>query len=231
MQQTDYSTIAPRGQAPQPQYPPQNPGYAPQQGYPQQGYPQQGYPQQGYPQQGYPQQAAYPQQGYYQQPQQPAPQYSQPAPQQPPPNGNYFIPQSAMNGMEYSEEFRRAYETNKAAFDEINKKIKAGVNESEAVKRVKEMTAYKTKVDATLKEMGCATNISQVLAILEDLCLSLEHPDQWIPAARSKYVEPMRKQSAPIVDVLRKTAATIKKLSVPAAGPQQAQPAAPAAEG
>lgn len=133
--------------------------------------------------------------------------------------------------MEYSEEFRRAYETNKAAFDEINKKIKAGVNESEAVKRVKEMTAYKTKVDATLKEMGCATNISQVLAILEDLCLSLEHPDQWIPAARAKYVEPMRKQSAPIVDVLRKTAATIKKLSVPAAGAQQAQPAAPAAEG
>ena len=41
----------------QPQ-PPQQPQYAPQQGYPQQPqyYPQQGYPQQGYPQQGYPQQ-------------------------------------------------------------------------------------------------------------------------------------------------------------------------------
>ena len=44
---------------------PQQPQYAPQQGYPQQGYPQQGYPQQGYPQQGYPQQG-YPQQGYQQ---------------------------------------------------------------------------------------------------------------------------------------------------------------------
>ena len=44
---------------------PQQPQYAPQQGYPQQPQQPQYYPQQGYPQQGYPQQG-YPQQGYQQ---------------------------------------------------------------------------------------------------------------------------------------------------------------------
>lgn len=123
-----------------------------------------------------------------------------------------------MDGLEYSTEFKNAYQKNLDAFNEANRKVKEGVNQSEAVQLVKKMSAYKTKVDATLKEMGCVSNISQLLALLDDLCVSMEHPEAWLPAYREKYVEPMRTQSAPIVAALRKTASTIKKLAAPSNG-------------
>ena len=183
MKQPDYATIAPRGQMPPQQNQFQQPGYG-----------QPVYPQQ---QQGYYQQPGYvPQQGY--------------APQQP--NNGYFVPHQAMMGMEGSQEFRDAYQKNLDAFNETNRKIKEGINESDAVRHIKEMAEYKSKVDGTEAAAQGAANIGQMLNTIEYLCLSLENPQEWIPAYRAKYVEPMRNQSKDIVAALRKTADVIRKL-------------------
>lgn len=160
------------------------------------------YQQPGYGQPAYPQQ-----QGYYQQP-----GYAQQPGYVPQQQGGYFVPHQAMMGMEGSQEFRDAYQKNLEAFNETNRKIKEGINESDAVRRVKEMAEYKTKVDGTEAASQGAANIGQMLNTIEYLCLSLENPQEWLPAYRAKYVEPMRNQSKDIVEALRKTASVIRKL-------------------
>lgn len=160
------------------------------------------YQQPGYGQPSYPQQ-----QGYYQQP-----GYAQQPGYVPQQQGGYFVPHQAMMGMDGSQEFRDAYQKNLDAFNETNRKIKEGINESDAVRRVKEMAEYKTKVDGTEAASQGAANIGQMLNTIEYLCLSLENPQEWLPVYRAKYVEPMRNQSKDIVEALRKTASVIRKL-------------------
>lgn len=192
-----YSTIAPRGQMQQ------QPVQQPQQ------YAQ--YPNNGYPQPN----------GYYQQP-----QYQQPA-QAPAPNG-YFVPHQAMEGMDGSQEFMTAYKKNLDAYNEANRKIKAGINESEAVKRVKEMSSYKTEVEEGWKDsvIGAAINTDQMINYINNLCVSLENPQEWMPEFRANYVERMRERSKNLVETLRNWAETIKKLAIkpePSSGKAEGQ--------
>lgn len=208
MKQPDYTNIAPRGQM-QPQNPYVQPGYNPN------GY------QQGYSQPQYQQPVQY-QQGYY-----PQQQVQQPFQQQAP--QGYFVPHQAMAGMEGSQEFRDAYQKNLDAFNEANRKIKEGVNESEAVKRVKEMSSYKTKVENDWKDsvQGVAVNTTMMINYIENLCVSLENPQEWLPAFRAKYVDMFRTKTTDLVKALKETSNLIRKLSnVPAQ-----QPPGRAAEG
>jgi hypothetical protein len=186
-------------QQPQPQNPYVQPGYAPQYA------PQPNYAPQGYPQQ--PMQPQYPPQGY-QQPMQPQPQYQQGVQ----PNG-YFVPQQVNIG-EGSQEFRDAYQNNLRKFDEVNRKVKEGINKSEAVQRVKEMSSYKTKVETDWKDdvQGAAINPEMMLSFIENLCVSLQNPQEWLPAKCEKYFKPFSQKSAPIVQALKNTGNTIRKL-------------------
>ena len=186
MKQPDYTNIAPRGQMQQPQ--PQNP-------YVQSGYSPQYAPQPNYAPQGYPQQPMQPQ---YQQGVQP--------------NG-YFVPQQVNIG-EGSQEFRDAYQNNLRKFDEVNRKVKEGINKSEAVQRVKEMSSYKTKVETDWKDdvQGAAINPEMMLSFIENLCVSLQNPQEWLPAKCEKYFKPFSQKSAPIVQALKNTGNTIRKL-------------------
>lgn len=202
MKQPDYTSIAPRGQVQQPQqpYPNSQPVYG--QPYPQQGYVQPGYQPQPMPtqyQQGYPQY----QQAGYQPPQQP----------QQPINGT-FVP-TQVNIGEGSQEFRDAYQSNLNKFNEVNRRVKEGINQSEAVKRVKEMSSYKTKVEADWNDsvQGAAINPEMMLNYIENLCVSLQNPQEWLPATREKYFKPFRERSADIVAALKSTANTIRKLA------------------
>lgn len=201
MKQPDYTNIAPRGQMqqPQPQNPYMQPGYTPQYA------PQPNYAPQGYPQQ--PMQPQYPPQGY-QQTMQPQPQYQQGVQ----PNG-YFVPQQVNIG-EGSQEFRDAYQNNLRKFDEVNRKVKEGINKSEAVQRVKEMSSYKTKVETDWKDdvQGAAINPEMMISFIENLCVSLQNPQEWLPAKCEKYFKPFSQKSAPIVQALKNTGNTIRKL-------------------
>lgn len=147
--------------------------------------------------------------GYYQQP-----QYPQPAPAMVP-NGA-FVPHQAMAGLEGSQEFMDAYKKNLDAFNEANRKVKAGINESEAVQRVKEMSSYKTEVENGWKDsvVGAAINTEQMINYINNLCVSLENPQEWLPEFRAKYVDRMRERSKNLVETLRNWAETIKKLAV-----------------
>lgn len=202
MKQPDYTQIAPRGQTQVNQT--ANPyGYS-QNGFPQNGYP----PNNGYPQGGYVQ----PNNGYvYTQPNNGYPNggYVQPNPVQ---NG-VFIP-SQVNIGEGSQEFRDAYQNNLNRFNEVNRKVKEGVNQSEAVQRVKEMSSYKTKVETDWKDdvQGAAINPEMMLTFIENLCVSLKNPHEWLPPKCEKYFEPFSKKSEPIVQALKNTGNTIRKL-------------------
>lgn len=213
MKQPDYTQIAPRGQT-------QVNQTANPYGYSQNGFPQNGYtPNNGYPQGGYVQQNN----GYvYTQPNNGYPNggYVQPNPVQ---NG-VFIP-SQVNIGEGSQEFRDAYQNNLNRFNEVNRKVKEGVNQSEAVQRVKEMSSYKTKVETDWKDdvQGAAINPEMMLTFIENLCVSLKNPHEWLPPKCEKYFEPFSKKSEPIVQALKNTGNTIRKLcGMPL--PEAAQP-------
>ena len=170
--------------------------------------------------------------GYVQQPQ-PQPQYQQPYQQpyqqsyqqpyqnvapNPAPNAGFaprgnFQPYQAMRDMEGSQEFRDAYQKNLDAFNETNRRIKQGISKSEAVKNIKQMAEFTTQVDGSMSSERGARNAAQLLNTIEYLCLSLENPQDWLPDYRSKYIEPMRNKTAPLVAALRKTADTIKNLA------------------
>lgn len=209
MKQPDYTTIAPRGQT-------QVNQNANPYGYSQNGYPQNnGYPQGGYVPQnnGYVYNQpnnGYPNAGYVQQPNQ---------------NQNgVFIP-TQVNIGEGSQEFRNAYQNNLNRFNEVNRKVKEGINQSEAVQRVKEMSSYKTKVETDWKDdvQGAAINPEMMLTFIENLCVSLKNPQEWLPPKCEKYFEPFSKKSEPIVQALKNTGNTIRKLcGMPL--PEAAQP-------
>lgn len=199
MKQPDYTNIAPRGQMQQPQNPYVQPGYMPQ-------YPQNGYPQGYAPQQGY----APPNSGYVQ----PINGYAQPINGYVQPNQNSMFMPSQVNIGEGSQEFRDAYRNNLNRYNEVNRKIKEGVNQSDAVKRVKEMSSYKTKVETDWKDdvQGAAINPEMMLTFIENLCVSLKNPQEWLPPKCEKYFIPFSKKSEPIVQALKNTGNTIRKL-------------------
>ena len=153
----------------------------------------------------------YPNTGYAQ----PNGYYQQPVYQQPMPN-NAFVPHQAMAGIEGSQEFRDAYQKNLDAFNEANRKVKEGISQSEAVQRVKEMSSYKTEVEEGWKDsvVGAAINTDQMIKYINNLCVSLENPQEWLPEFRANYVDRMRERSKNLVETLRNWAGTIKKLAV-----------------
>ena len=205
MKQPDYTTIPSRGQTAA-QTPYGNAGYVNQ--YPNNGvYPNNGYPQgYGQPNAGY----AAPNQAYVQ----PINGYVNPnAGYTNPVNNGVFMPSQVDIG-EGSQEFRNAYQNNLNRFNEVNRKVKEGVNESDAVKRVKEMSSYKTKVETDWKDdvQGAAINPEMMLTFIENLCVSLKNPQEWLPAKCEKYFKPFSQKSEPIVQALKNTGNTIRKL-------------------
>lgn len=150
------------------------------------------------------------------------------------PNAGYVPPNQDSNGVfipsqvnigEGSQEFRNAYQNNLNRFNEVNRKVKEGINQSEAVQRVKEMSSYKTKVETDWKDdvQGAAINPEMMLTFIENLCVSLKNPQEWLPPKCEKYFEPFSKKSEPIVQALKNTGNTIRKLcGMPL--PEAAQP-------
>lgn len=197
----NYSSLAPRGSVPQQQY----------------SQPQQQYAQ---PQYEYAQQPQYPQQNY----QQPQPVQQGFAPR----GNNYFTPHQAMMGMEGSKEFMDAYQKNMAAFDEMNRKVKEGVSKSEAVENLKKMADFKTEVDGSMVAEHGAQNASQVVNTLKYTCLTLEHPEEWLPTwitgeRRERLATELSEAMVKVVAVLNKYILKVQNISSGNSGQNKGQ--------
>ena len=111
-----------------------------------------------------------------------------------------------------------AYQKNMAAFDEMNRKVKEGVSKSEAVENLKKMANFKTEVDGSMVAEHGAQNASQVVNTLKYTCLTLEHPEEWLPTwitgeRRERLATELSEAMVKVVAVLNKYILKVQNIS------------------
>ena len=174
------------------------------------------------------------QQPMYQQPQpmyqqqQPVYQQQQPVYQQPYPNMapqmapqmGYAYPQTNIaQPNDGSREFMEAYNKNKAAYDEMNRKVKAGPTKEDAQSNYEKMEAMVEKIQTDVEGKNIesakkAETLSEFVDLLTTVINAIDKPEVWLPKERMKYAEQLKssKLGISLVKYLSSYRDTVKRL-------------------
>ena len=162
-----------------------------------------------------------PQPMYQQQPvyQQPQPVYQQPYPNMAPQMGYAYPQTNIAQPNDGSREFMEAYNKNKAAYDELNRKVKAGPTKEDATSNYEKMEAMVEKIQTDVEGKNIesakkAETLNELVDLLTTVINAIDKPEVWLPKERMKYAEPLKssKLGISLVKHLSSYRDTVKRL-------------------
>lgn len=162
-----------------------------------------------------------PQPMYQQQPvyQQPQPVYQQPYPNMAPQMGYAYPQTNIAQPNDGSREFMEAYNKNKAAYDEMNRKVKAGPTKEDATSNYEKMEAMVEKIQTDVEGKNIesakkAETLNEFVDLLTTVINAIDKPEVWLPKERMKYAEQLKssKLGISLVKYLSSYRDTVKRL-------------------
>lgn len=156
------------------------------------------------------------QQPVYQQPQ---PVYQQPYPNMAPQMGYAYPQTNIAQPNDGSREFMEAYNKNKAAYDEMNRKVKAGPTKEDAQSNYEKMEAMVEKIQTDVEGKNIesakkAETLNEFVDLLTTVINAIDKPEVWLPKERMKYAEQLKssKLGISLVKYLSSYRDTVKRL-------------------